>query len=245
MRPNPLLLAAALALLPAAQALAERGPVPPDPEQDPMLITAGFLASHPDMNYRLLGMEAFRDQRYEDALRLFRRAAFYADKASQGMVAEMYWTGRGVERDPVLAYVWMDLAAERGYPQFIALRERYWKALDAAQQARAVEEGQAVYATFGDDVARPRYAFHLRNARREMTGSRTGFNRGVAIEVPGPSGNQSVEGSKYYDERYWDPEKYFAWQDRLWKGGRVEVGEVERTDAPPPPPPPPPAPPSR
>lgn len=242
MRPTPLLLAAALALLPASQALAERSVVPPDPEQDPLIMSAGFLESHPDMNYRMLGLEAYRDKRYEDAMRLFRRAAFYADKPSQGMVAEMYWNGQGVARDPVLAYVWMDMAAERGYLGFIKLREQYWKALDARQREQAVADGQAVYAMFGDDVAKPRYAFHLRNKRREMTGSRTGFNAGITIEVPGPAGEQGIPGSRFYDERYWDPDKYFAWQDRLWKGGRVEIGEVERTPAPPPPPTPPPAP---
>lgn len=204
--------------------------VPPDPTEDPMLITAGFLTHHPDMKYRLLGMEAYRAKRFDDALRYFRRASFYADKPSQGMVAEMYWNGQGVPRDPALAYAWMDLAAERGYVGFTRLREQYWAALDAAERDRAIAEGQAVYARFGDAAAKPRYEFQLRTGRREMTGSRTGFNRGVAIEVPGPAGNQMIEGSKYYDDRYWDAKKYWAWQDRLWRNpriGRVTAGELQ------------------
>ncbi len=224
------LLAVALAM-PIAAAHAERGD-PPDPTQDPLLITAGFLEHHQDLKYRLLGMEAYRKQDFDAAYRFFRRAGFYADKPSQGMVAEMYWNGQGVERDPALAYAWMDLAAERGYRGFLSLRETYWKALSETERARAITEGQALYAQFGDTAAKPRYEFKLRVGRREMTGSRTGFDRGVRIEIPGPSGEQSIEGSKYYDERYWDAKKYWAWQDKQWmkpKIGKVTIGEIDTT----------------
>lgn len=215
----------------AAPAFAAQNVVPPDPTEDPMLITAGFLDHHQDMKYRLLGLEAYNEKRYDDAMRFFRRASFFADKPSQGMVAEMYWNGEGVARDPALAYAWMDLAAERGYVGFVALRERYWKDLSAGDRDRAVQEGQAIYAKFGDAAAKPRYEHQLRIGRREMTGSRTGFNRGVQIEIPGPSGSQMIEGSKFYDERYWDAKKYWAWQDRVWRnpnGVRVTIGEIEQ-----------------
>lgn len=218
----------------AAPAFAAQNVVPPDPTEDPMLITAGFLDHHQDMKYRLLGLEAYNAKRYDDAMRFFRRASFFADKPSQGMVAEMYWNGQGVDRDPAMAYAWMDLAAERGYVGFIALRERYWKELSAAERERAVQEGQAIYAKFGDAAAKPRYEFQLRVGKREMTGSRTGFNRGVQIEIPGPAGSQMIEGSKFYDERYWDAKKYWAWQDRIWRnpnGVRVTVGEIEELPA--------------
>ena len=86
-----------------------------------MLMTAGFLEHHQDIQYRMLGMTAYKDGRFDDALRFFRRAAFFADKPSQGMVAEMYWNGQGVPRDPVQAYIWMDLAAERGYLGFLSV----------------------------------------------------------------------------------------------------------------------------
>ena len=233
MRPRFRATFVALSLLAAlsAPAFAAQKVVPPDPTEDPMLITAGFLDHHQDMKYRLLGLEAYNEKRFEDAMRFFRRASFFADKPSQGMVAEMYWNGEGVARDPALAYAWMDLAAERNYVGFIALRERYWKALSAAERDRAVQEGQAIYAKFGDAAAKPRYEFQLRIGKREMTGSRTGFNRGVQIEIPGPAGSQMIEGSRFYDERYWDAKKYWAWQDRLWRnpnGVKVTVGELEQ-----------------
>ncbi len=215
----------------AVPAFAAENVVPPEPIEDPLLITAGFLDHHPDMKYRLLGIEALGEKRYEDAMKYFRRASFFADKPSQGMVAEMYWNGQGVARDPAMAYAWMDLAAERGYVWFIKLRERYWKELTPAERERAVQEGQAIYARFGDAAAKPRYEFQLRTGRREMTGSRTGFRGNVQIQVPGPAGMQMIEGSKFYDDRYWDAKKYWAWQDRVWRnpnGVRITIGEIEQ-----------------
>ncbi len=223
------LLALALATSFAA-VCAERGAS--EPTDDPMLATAGFLEHHQDIKYRLMGLDAYEKRDFDSALRFFRRAGFYADKPAQGMVAEMYWKGEGVARDPALAYAWMDLAAERGYRGFLLLRETYWNALSAAERERAVAEGQALYAQFGDAAAKPRYEHKLRIGRREMTGSRTGFDRGVRIEIPGPAGEQAIEGSKYYDERYWNAEKYWAWQDRQWvkpKIGKVRIGELETT----------------
>lgn len=217
----------------AAAADRARRSDPPDPTNDPLLITAGFLEHHQDLKYRMLGMQAYREQRYDDALRLFRRASFFADKPSQGMVAEMYWKGQGTPRDPVQAYIWMDLAAERGYRGFLLLREQYWQALGEPERARVATEGQAVYARFGDAAAKPRYEHQLRIGRNQMLGSRTGFNRGVQIEIPGPEGGQSIPGSRFYDERYWDAEKYWAWQDKLWmkpRIGRVTIGEIESVE---------------
>lgn len=217
-----------------APAFAAQNVVPPEPIEDPLLITAGFLDHHQDMKYRLLGIEALGEKRYEDAMRYFRRASFFADKPSQGMVAEMYWSGQGVARDPALAYAWMDLAAERGYVWFIKHRERYWKALSPAERERAIQEGQALYARFGDAAAKPRYEHQLRIGRREMTGSRTGFRGNVQIQVPGPAGMQMIEGSKFYDDRYWDAKKYWAWQDRVWRnpdGVRITIGEIEQLPA--------------
>ena len=205
--------------------------VPLDPTDDPVMIGAGFLSSHPDLRYRLLGLKEFKQGKLEDALRFFQRAAYYADKPSQGMVAEMLWNGQGIERNPTLAYVWMDLAAERGYVGFLGLRERYWNALDEQQRARAVNEGRDLYAKYGDAAAQPRMATILRRERKRMTGSRTGFAGNVQIFVPGPGGFEQIDGTKFYDERFWDPKQYQAWHDSIWmkpKVGRVSVGELEQ-----------------
>lgn len=226
------------ALLPfaCAQASETKNPAPPDPTDDPLLVAGGFLNAHPDLQYRMYGLEAYKRGEHAKALAYFRRASFFADKPSQGMVAEMYWNGQGHPQDRVQAYVWMDLAAERGYIGFLGLRERYWAGLDEEERARAIEQGQEVYARFGDKAAKPRIAATLRRAAKRMTGSRTGRGIGnLQVVVPGPGGSEMiVDGSKFYDERFWDPDKYQAWQDSVWakpRIGRVAVGELEQVEA--------------
>lgn len=204
---------------------------PPDPTEDRLLITAGFLTGHPDLRFRLLGLEKREAGKQDDAFKYFQRAAFYADKPSQAMVAEMLWNGTGTPQDRALAYAWMDLAAERGYEGFLELRERYWHRLDAAERERAIEAGQDIYARYGDAAAKPRIAAELRRERRNVTGSRTGFSSNLRIIVPGPAGPEEIDGSKFYDERYWDPAKYQAWHDAIWMKPRVasvQVGEAEQ-----------------
>lgn len=202
-----------------------------DATDEYLMQSAGFLAAHPDLDNRAKGWQAYNRGEFDSAMTYFRRAARYADKPSQGMVAEMYWKGEGVARDPVLAYVWMDLAAERLYEGFVILRERYWRDLDPDQQRAAVERGQAIYAEFGDTVARPRMAAVLRRARMNTTGSRTGMVGNLRIEIPGPGGvPQTIDGSKYYASKFWDPEEYQAWHDAVWmktRTGVVNVGDVE------------------
>lgn len=206
-----------------------------DLADDPRAVSAGFFNYHPDLQYRSYGTEAYAKKDYARALTLFRRAAFFADKPSQAMIAEMHARGEGVERDMALAYAWMDLAAERGYVDFIGLRERYWAALDEAGRARALEEGQALYAKYGDAAAKPRFATQLRRGSKEIVGSRTGFASNVKIKIPGPAGEQTLDGTKFKDISYWDADKYWKMQDRIWRnpsGKRVNVGDVEvvRTD---------------
>lgn len=206
---------------------------PADPTGDPMLTSAGFLSSHPDLRYRLLGLDEYKKKNYKEAFRFFQRASHYADKPSQGMVAEMLWIGQGVEQDRALAYAWMDLASERGYRSFLALRERYWNELQITDRGRALAEGQDIYEKYGDAVAKPRIAATLRRERRATTGSRTGFVGSLKIVVPGPSGEETIDGSKFYDPKYWEPEKYHAWHDSIWmtpRIGKVSVGEMERVN---------------
>lgn len=224
--------------LPAVPVMAAGQDGASDPNIDSNIISAGFLAHHPDLLYRQRGSDAYQAEQHAEAMGYFRRAALYADKPSQAMIAEMLWQGEGGPADRAQAYAWMDLAAERGYRVFLAKRERYWNTLDAAERERALVEGQAVYARYGDAAAKPRIARVLRRGRQQTTGSRTGFVGNLKILVPGPNGGMLIDGSRYYDPRYWDPEQYAAWHDEIWMKpapGRVDVGEVEalREQAPP------------
>jgi uncharacterized protein len=205
-----------------------------EPGVSPELMTEGFLSAHPDLRWRREGLHAYTHQDYQEAMNCFLRAARYADKPAQAMIAEMYWEGIGVRQDRALGYAWMDLAAERFYANFIILREKYWEQLDGATRADAIERGQPLMAEFGDAAAKPRMARILRK-HRMMTGSRVGFVGNLEI-IPrtGPlsAGALRIRAEDYYAPEYWRPELYFEWQDRQWDApppqrGRVRVGEAK------------------
>lgn len=220
---------------------------------DPALFTESFLSAHPDLRWRREALHAFSNKQYELAMKQFRRAARHADKPSQAMIAEMYWEGLGVAQDRPLAYAWMDIAAERMYPNFLILRESYWHALDENQREDAIRRGQTILAEFGDDVAKPRMARVLSKHRRQITGSRTGFvgpgltvvdlrgpaSTGVDLsELKSPFGARVggvSSGHLSYDEKYWVPEQYWASQDEVWRAlpaqtGSVHVGDLKQAD---------------
>lgn len=231
-----LLLLAAILLAPAGNLLAQQGDKTRrgDPTIDPILVAAGFLDSHPDLLYRSRGLDAYGEKDHPKAFKEFKRAAWYSDKASQAIVGEMLWIGLGTEKDRAQAYVWMSLAAERGYRSFSEKRDLYWQQLDEAERARAEREGPAIRAEYADAAAEPRLAVVLRRELNKASGSRVGSTTSpVQIVVPGVG---TIDSSQYYNPRYWEPKQYREYQDSIWHSvriGRVDVGSVEQIrDAP-------------
>jgi uncharacterized protein len=194
-------------------------------------------------NFRRLGALAMADSRWERAAKMFRLAARYADKYSQHRLSMLYWHGIGVPKDRVEAYLWADIAAERGYPQMLAVRESMWRELTPAQQAEVPVRGVARYAEFGDAVAKRRLATELYRTKYGMTGSHTGFDGGVGVRLNGFTCKEKCVGTPRVNsvfemladsdilrpERH-DPRRYWTHEDRAWKLGTVEVGELEEVD---------------
>jgi hypothetical protein len=206
---------------------------PPAPTAESPIGTGGdFLLYHPDQSFRMDGLKAYEHGNYDFALKAFQTAARYADKPSQAMVASMYWEGRGAPQDRALAYAWMDLAAERGYPWLVATRERYWQSLDAEEQRRAIVAGQPLYAEYGDAASQPRLEIWLRRGVHAATGSHAGFVGNVEIHRPGSVGKRGpgFDANLYYAARFWKPKEYWGAQAAAWHPnavGRVDVGTLQ------------------
>ena len=203
-----------------------------DSKDRSVMSTRTFLNAHPDLKYRYEGWVAYEAGDYGRALEHFREASRYADKASQGMVAEMLWQGRGVPVDRSMAYAWADLAAERGYPAFLRLREQYWRQLSEADRARALREGQALLPEYADAAARPRMARFLVKAEQSRKRSSMSIGRPREIRFPAPGGGMaSIPIHRFLAPKFWDPVQYQAWQDQIWIAppkGEVDVGDVEQ-----------------
>jgi hypothetical protein len=195
-----------------------------------VMSSQGFLDAHPDLKWRQTGLKAWEAGDYAEAITHFKRAARFADKPSQGMIAEMLWRGEGVAQDRPAAYAWMDLAAERHFRTMLVQRELYWNALSETERETAMGIGKSLYDEFGDVVAKPRLERKMRVARRTSTGSRTGAAIGnLQIVVNTLAGPMSIDGSDYYNPDYWEPGRYWAWQEKGWKNpprGIVDVGPL-------------------
>lgn len=194
-----------------------------------------MASNHPNELWRLHGAQSAARGEWRDALGHFRRAALYADKYSQHRLSLMYWHGVGVERDRASGYIWADLAAERGYPQFLALREKMWEALDADERARVQAEGAALYQRYGDPAGKLRFARALSRASRNVTGSRTGFIGNLQVDAPGTDGSLlSGMGASNIADMYgdwrWNAQRYWAVEDAIWHQGNVGVGPMEKIE---------------
>ncbi len=209
--------------------------------EDALIMSSeSFLVAHPDVKWRRLAQEELKKGRPDYAFNSFVRASRYADKTSQAMVAEMYLLGMGVDKDEELAYVWMDLAAERGWRWLVIKRERIWEGLTPEQQQSAIARGAEVFATYADSVAKRRFENVLKREAGRMTGPRSGADGSAMIVsmydgIAGGSvsqesadgnlggGGTSVRGDVYYEAKFWDPEEYWAWQDQVF--GLEQPGE--------------------
>lgn len=192
-----------------------------------------MAAGHPNELYRVYAAEAAAGGNWSDAVRLFTMAASYADKYSQHRLSLLHWHGIGAPADRALGYVWADLAAERGYPQFLAIREKMWAELTADEQKRVTEMGKGYYAKYGDPAGKKRFATELGKAKRQTTGSHTGFVGNLAIISPGAGMDMfnslgGVDLSKLYDKSRWNAQAYWQVEDILWKQGNVTVGSMEK-----------------
>lgn len=191
-------------------------------------------ATHPNELWRLYGTDAAGHGQWQDASRFFRRAARYADKYSQHRLSLMYWHGLGVPHDRALAYAWADLAAERGYPQFVLLREKIWRELDENERQRALQQGVAIFDEYADEVAKPRMEREVARARSRITGSPAGLNTGNLRVFASRGGSDLFDPGDALDLRPmyadWrlDTRRYWAVEDAVWQGGNVEVGTLEQ-----------------
>src|SRR3546814_16654613 len=78
----------------------------------------------------------------------------------------MHHDGSGAVQDPLLAFAWMAVAAERGDHGYARLRDRYWKELDADQHADDRARTRQLRAEYGASTALPRLQRSIRIDRK-------------------------------------------------------------------------------
>ena len=193
---------------------------------------------HPDLFGMTVGMRRYAHHQYRDALHYFEIGALYADKLSQLSIGLMHLNGEGTPKNALLAYAWFDLAAERGYPSFVATRDELKAQLGPAQLTEAMTLRAALALRYADAAAKPRMALELRLGQMQFTGSRTGFDSGVTQIGSARCGPALIIGGRavpqigcgafnpFLQKDNWEPNLYFAARDREWMPN-VKVGAPE------------------
>ena len=197
---------------------------------------------HPDQFGEFTGMRYYAHHKYKSAMKYFEIGAYYADKLSQLSIGLMYMNGEGVAKDPVMAYAWLGIAAERDYPDFVATRDQLKAKLTPEQLEKGEAARQKLAERYADAVAKPRMVQQLHLGQMQLTGSRTGFDSGVSQISTKPTCGPSVivggeetpnagcGGASLYSKSRWEPKQYFAQRDAEWKA-QVSVGAIEQPPA--------------
>lgn len=145
--------------------------------------------------------ELFESGKFERAYFIYRNElAPVGDKYAQYMVGYMHLMGMGVEEDEVEASSWYRLAAERGYPQFVAVRNQVLESLDDDELGRSDQRYTDLRRRFSD------VALMMSLLRRDVdeltnrvTGSRLS-GRGGAVTIVNPRSGVGISGDSYFRE---------------------------------------------
>jgi len=106
------------------------------------------------------------------------------DKYAQYMAGYMYLIGLGVEENPVLASAWYRLAAERGTPEFLSVRDKLLSGMSDEQLLRSDEAYLALRENYSDLViVLQEYEEELAELHGRVTGSRLSNSSGIVTIV--------------------------------------------------------------
>ena len=143
--------------------------------------------ARPGAYYFMRGVEAFRANDFDHAVKMYETAASWGYKNAQYNLGVMYARGQGVPVDLPRAMAWMALAAERNEKQYVEGRELVYASLDKAQWDQANAIWRELKKEYADDVALARAKARWAEVRQGMTGSHVGGVVGH-LEVGTPTG---------------------------------------------------------
>ena len=179
--------------------------------------------------------ELFQRGEFDRAYFIYRNElAPIGDKYAQYMLGYMHLTGMGADEDPVAAYAWYRLAAERGTPEFVAVRDQLKHDLQAEQLYRSDAYYLELRREFNDLVILLAAIKRNLPERRAVTGSRIptdGGSIGVFTITP----NQTRSSADYYggtrrqlEESLKKLAELGDFPDLETDPDRVDIDEIER-----------------
>ena len=146
--------------------------------------------------------QLFQDGKFERAYNIYRNdLAPVGDKYAQYMVGYMHLMGLGVREDAVAASAWYRLAAERDYPEFVAVRNQLLQSLEDAELVRSDQAFIALRRQYSDvALIMGLLRKDLEQSSGPLTGSRLSGRSG-AVTIVYPNSGLGVSGDNLYRKR--------------------------------------------
>lgn len=143
----------------------------------------------------------FEERNYERAYFIYRKELSpIGDKYAQYMVGYMHMTGKSVPEDRVTASAWYRLAAERGTPEFLRVRDQLLVSLTPEQRARSDREFIEIRKQYGDLVLLLKALRADHATLRSRTGSRLGQDSSPLVVIDMRRQGSSASGVEYYGQ---------------------------------------------
>ena len=165
--------------------------------------------------------QLFERGSYERAYFIYRNElAPLGDKYAQYMVGFMNLTGKGTEKDRIAASAWLRIAAERGTPEFVKVRDLVLRDLQPAE----LEQSNQMYKEFRHEFS----DLAILLASIKLNHEELTRNRGSIL-------NQSAQRIDYYNLMHRQMEDRLVtlselgdFPDLITDPGRVNMEDVER-----------------
>ncbi len=155
--------------------------------------------------------ELFERGEFERAYNIYRNdLAPVGDKYAQYMVGYMHLMGLGVREDVVDASAWYRLAAERGYPEFVAVRNQVLQSLEDDELLRSDQVFIELRRNYSDVVLTiGLLRKDLEDTSGRVTGSRLSGRSG-AVTIVNPNSGVGMSGDNFYRKREVRMKDYLA-----------------------------------
>jgi len=181
----------------------------------------------PGQRFMILAQRAYKAGMFEGALTHYKAAARWADKFAQYNVGIMHLRGEGTEYDPLRGWAWLELSAERGYPQFEEAADALWALFNEAERARASDILERdLEPFFGDATTRERTAREMRFRLRSASGTRTGSRGFMGMLTVIDRTGFPRDGDEFYDPDKWDFNTLVDYETRLMQAVADAVVDV-------------------
>lgn len=180
--------------------------------------------------------ELFERGEYDRAYFIYRNELVpLGDKYAQYMVGFMHLTGKGVDEDPIAASAWYRLAAERGTPEFVAVRDFLLTGMTPAEREKSDTEFKQLRQQYSDLVV---LLASIKRGVREMrptTGSRISGQTSPMTVIEAKSPNQPRSSAGYRRRIESELEGHLVrlaeigdFQDMETDPSRFDIAEIER-----------------